>query len=135
MALIKLLMSVVVVLMGVLIATSLGSLFILGCAHLLTFVVHLELFQFAVIVAVTAFTAIISYALFDISQAIRKQHEDHNKEWLCENCEDNEHADHDTNGPMDTGQLTQVVGRNHPCSCGSGKKYKLCCLNRPNDHQ
>jgi hypothetical protein len=20
------------------------------------------------------------------------------------------------------------VGRNHPCPCGSGKKYKLCCL-------
>ena len=21
------------------------------------------------------------------------------------------------------------LGRNHPCSCGSGKKYKHCCLN------
>jgi len=23
------------------------------------------------------------------------------------------------------------VGRNHPCPCGSGKKFKKCCLNRP----
>ena len=23
------------------------------------------------------------------------------------------------------------VGRNDPCSCGSGKKYKACCLGRP----
>jgi predicted Zn-dependent protease len=23
-----------------------------------------------------------------------------------------------------------MVGRNHPCSCGSGKKYKHCCLAR-----
>jgi len=22
------------------------------------------------------------------------------------------------------------IGRNHPCPCGSGKKYKNCCLNR-----
>ena len=23
--------------------------------------------------------------------------------------------------------MTQKVGRNDPCSCGSGKKYKKCC--------
>lgn len=23
------------------------------------------------------------------------------------------------------------IGRNEPCPCGSGRKYKLCCLNRP----
>lgn len=22
------------------------------------------------------------------------------------------------------------IGRNDPCPCGSGKKYKKCCLNR-----
>jgi len=25
------------------------------------------------------------------------------------------------------------IGRNHPCSCGSGRKYKNCCLPRSND--
>ena len=24
----------------------------------------------------------------------------------------------------------QKVGRNDPCPCGSGKKYKKCCLNK-----
>jgi preprotein translocase subunit SecA len=24
------------------------------------------------------------------------------------------------------------IGRNDPCPCGSGKKYKKCCLNRMN---
>ena len=24
------------------------------------------------------------------------------------------------------------VGRNRPCPCGSGKKYKKCCLNKEN---
>ena len=23
------------------------------------------------------------------------------------------------------------IGRNDPCPCGSGKKYKKCCLDRP----
>lgn len=26
--------------------------------------------------------------------------------------------------------MTEKVGRNDPCSCGSGKKYKNCCLQR-----
>lgn len=25
------------------------------------------------------------------------------------------------------------IGRNDPCLCGSGKKYKHCCLNKPKD--
>ena len=25
------------------------------------------------------------------------------------------------------------IGRNDPCPCGSGKKYKFCCLNKPKD--
>lgn len=25
----------------------------------------------------------------------------------------------------------QKIGRNDPCPCGSGKKYKFCCLNKP----
>lgn len=29
--------------------------------------------------------------------------------------------------------MTHKIGRNDPCPCGSGKKYKQCCLlkNRP----
>lgn len=26
----------------------------------------------------------------------------------------------------------QDIGRNHPCPCGSGKKYKFCCLGKTN---
>jgi uncharacterized protein YecA (UPF0149 family) len=25
---------------------------------------------------------------------------------------------------------TKKIGRNAPCPCGSGKKYKKCCLNK-----
>ncbi|MFN9549485.1 MAG: SEC-C metal-binding domain-containing protein [Pirellulaceae bacterium] len=27
--------------------------------------------------------------------------------------------------------MDQRVGRNDPCPCGSGKKYKNCCLRNP----
>jgi uncharacterized protein len=30
---------------------------------------------------------------------------------------------------LDLGQSERKVGRNDPCPCGSGKKYKKCCLN------
>jgi hypothetical protein len=33
--------------------------------------------------------------------------------------------------PVLTGALG--VGRNHRCLCGSGMKYKVCCLNRVED--
>lgn len=26
--------------------------------------------------------------------------------------------------------MDQKIGRNDPCPCGSGKKYKQCCLNK-----
>jgi hypothetical protein len=26
--------------------------------------------------------------------------------------------------------MTEKIGRNDPCSCGSGKKYKACCLGK-----
>lgn len=28
--------------------------------------------------------------------------------------------------------MLKKIGRNDPCLCGSGKKYKTCCLSRPN---
>jgi hypothetical protein len=27
--------------------------------------------------------------------------------------------------------MEQKVGRNDPCPCGSGKKYKNCCIGKP----
>ncbi len=29
--------------------------------------------------------------------------------------------------------VMKKIGRNDPCPCGSGKKYKFCCLNKPKD--
>ena len=47
-----------------------------------------------------------------------------------------EHHDHyhEKTGAQARAPLTPVthqkIGRNEPCSCGSGKKYKKCCLDK-----
>ena len=30
--------------------------------------------------------------------------------------------------------MKQKIGRNDPCPCGSGKKYKHCCMDRTDQH-
>ena len=54
----------------------------------------------------------------------------------CDHDHDHQHHGH-VHGPdcnHDHAPVTQVVrsgpkvGRNDPCPCGSGKKYKQCCL-------
>jgi len=31
--------------------------------------------------------------------------------------------------------MVKKIGRNDPCPCGSGKKYKKCCLKKSLDHR
>lgn len=34
-----------------------------------------------------------------------------------------------------TGQRHHIkIGRNEPCPCGSGKKYKKCCIDKETTH-
>ena len=41
-------------------------------------------------------------------------------------CHDSHNHDHEGSKPPASGK----VGRNDPCPCGSGKKFKKCCLNK-----
>jgi hypothetical protein len=68
----------------------------------------------------------------------------------CENCDYNDDDDDyeqladagatDWDGKTDADFQPQVeqrrivkIGRNDPCPCGSGKKYKKCCLSKPSE--
>ena len=31
--------------------------------------------------------------------------------------------------------MSVKIGRNDPCWCGSGKKYKLCCINKMSEEE
>jgi uncharacterized protein YchJ len=45
-------------------------------------------------------------------------------------CEDHEHHAGCQHGKQHFPVTKTVkIGRNDPCVCGSGKKYKKCCLN------
>ncbi len=36
-------------------------------------------------------------------------------------------CNHDHGGPQPVRNLGPKIGRNDPCSCGSGRKFKVCC--------
>jgi uncharacterized protein YecA (UPF0149 family) len=36
----------------------------------------------------------------------------------------------DENAHVTVRRETPKIGRNDPCPCGSGKKYKKCCMNK-----
>lgn len=40
------------------------------------------------------------------------------------------YTDGDVEGQMTVQRTSPKIGRNEPCPCGSGKKYKKCCLNK-----
>jgi uncharacterized protein YecA (UPF0149 family) len=44
--------------------------------------------------------------------------------------EDDELESESINIPTPLIKTQPKVGRNEPCPCGSGKKYKKCCLNK-----
>jgi hypothetical protein len=58
------------------------------------------------------------------------EHDDENEDW-------NALPPSETYPPFHPNRLVPIrnaapkIGRNDPCPCGSGKKYKKCCLNRP----
>ncbi len=49
--------------------------------------------------------------------------------WACFSDEDDDEEDDEEAGPPQTPfvRAEPKLGRNDPCSCGSGKKYKKCC--------
>ena len=44
--------------------------------------------------------------------------------------EEDEDAESDTADQPQAVNTNRDVGRNDPCPCGSGKKYKKCCLDK-----
>ncbi len=68
-------------------------------------------------------------SIFDIYNEI--------KSWRSNNSNDDLEGDDSTleggdkfNQPTQAVNATKKIGRNDPCPCGSGKKYKKCCLNK-----
>jgi hypothetical protein len=66
-----------------------------------------------------------------------EQAEERRLRWLDEDEDEDDGADDELDDPHDAMPLPETfvrqgpkLGRNDPCPCGSGKKYKKCCLDK-----
>ena len=129
-----------------------GSLIVLGASYALNKISGVGVFPSAMIFLATLFTGIVAigfgyvtreihrlqYSIFDgandddgdyedededdedawIDEEERKISEARKQQWVSQNFNLNPSSK----------PSTPRVGRNHPCPCGSNKKYKMCCL-------
>jgi hypothetical protein len=117
----------VLVFVGALLASSVA----LGAGYLLNHLFSIGLIPGTVIFLASGSLGVIALGMMMIHEQLEKRLRIEEGEWGWE--DDDEEEDQ----PMEEIQsgrspgLTQPsVSRNHPCPCGSGKKYKRCCLNR-----
>ncbi len=65
--------------------------------------------------------------------SISERYEEVTSSWAGYNNEEND-SQHDHNDyydpPLIPVRTEPKIGRNNPCPCGSGKKYKKCCMNK-----
>jgi len=52
------------------------------------------------------------------------------KSWYCYNRDKQDFDDDKWIEPQQPYAAPKTAGRNDPCPCGSGKKYKKCCLGK-----
>jgi len=114
---------------------SVSSGLFIGAGYLIAMIFSLSLFQASVLCIGSSFvfTFILFGMMFD-KQTFKVIHLNHKKTTFVfdpekENKDDEfqeeviHHVHKETIRPV----RTSKVGRNEPCSCGSGKKYKFCC--------
>lgn len=135
MILLKLLLSTLMLFLTAVLSVAL----VLGFGTILHRMFPLDLFQVSLLLAIAVLTGVIGRGFDLIRRAIQRQglydDDDDEDEWEVEDEEEDsiESTDISEEHPVsglrreDQSRVPQV-GRNHPCPCGSGKKYKLCCL-------
>lgn len=112
-------------LLPVLALALLGLAAFIGLGALLARWLPLSLFQASVLViAGTAAVALVVQAFMTMTH-LQMDHgtDDDDFEW--------EPIDEDDSTPTPPTVSLPKVGRNEPCPCGSGKKYKHCCGKSP----
>lgn len=113
----------------------LGSLLVIGAGYLLNLIVGIGHLQSSVVFIATLFTGVLAIGLTFVTEEIRKSNTllqrdldiDEDDEW-DEEAEESEMDWESLHQKMEPVSRTPRVGRNHPCPCGSNKKYKMCCL-------
>jgi len=114
----------------VVVLITVSTALFVGAGYLLSFMFSLTLFQASVLCIGASF--VIAFILFAITfdaQTFKVVHLDQIKTKVFDVDEGDNEFEKDVT--LDVREVPQVtipkVGRNEPCPCGSGKKYKFCC--------
>ena len=116
-------------LVTVLVVCFLGLMF--GISYLVSSLFHFTLLQSVYIVLAATFVVsfiilVFSVTLYynDLGRYTYSEFDDDDDELFDEYDEDYEHEIYER---PHTVHQADKIGRNRPCPCGSGKKYKNCC--------
>lgn len=117
-----------------LVAISTGAF--IGAGYVISFILPLTLFQSTLLcIGATLVVAFIISAFVIGSPVLKYVEENDDYEDDDEDYEDEEDYDEDFEEDEELDDISKKrftrlktkVGRNDPCPCGSGKKYKNCC--------
>ena len=124
-----------------------GSLIVLGASYGLNKISGVGVFPSAMIFLATLLTGIVAIGFGYVTREIHQlkyrlfeDDEDDDDSWdEDDDYDDDEEVENNEDRQSDwvsrnlnlnptSKASTPSVGRNHPCPCGSNKKYKMCCL-------
>ena len=142
------LIALLLVLLSLALAAIVSTCLFLGVGYVLSIILPLSLFQSVVlaigssfvfafsIAAVSLGTQIYRHGLFLSSEDPHVEFDEDDEDYFYdedEEDEDNEGEEYDEDGresvlnPRRVAETAVKIGRNAPCPCGSGLKYKRCC--------
>ena len=107
--------------LAILTLTVLGLAAFIGLGALLARCLPLSLFQASALAVAAAAAVALVFQTFASMMHLQMDHGDDDDDFQWEPIEE------DDTTPTPTTASLPKVGRNEPCPCGSGKKYKNCC--------
>ena len=119
-------------LLAFLLIAGISTSMFIGIGYILSRVFPLSMFQGALLSIAASFVVVISITAIAIcSQTARRPALDYMDDDLDEDMDDEFDDDgddiEDLHSRHDIIENTLKIGRNMPCPCGSGLKYKRCC--------
>jgi energy-coupling factor transporter transmembrane protein EcfT len=114
---------------------------LIGMGYLVDKLYHIELFQSIIIVSIASIGLMLFWIKFSVEKIEQYLKERDNYYYddeedievddvICPECGEKMMESENPTHKYDDLQNNTKVGRNNPCPCGSGKKYKKCCGKR-----
>ena len=125
-----LLLLIVLLLLALLLAILTSTCIFLAVGYVLSRMLPLSLFEGALLAVGASFVLAFSVSVIAMSVQISRYAGPLIEEDVQDECDEDDNDEDDAEnlyGEHDVASNTVKIGRNSPCPCGSGRKYKLCC--------